>query len=547
MSEKVTLQELIDSIAEQTDESKQFTHDFLKDFVSIINGGLESDGYITIAGLGKFELRQMDEREGYNPQTGEKMTIPAHNKVVFKPYKGLRELVNAPYANLEPELIEESESDEDDREPENRDTTGKALDSGQKTEERPESDFLPTGPPASHIGEEEPGERDEPEEEGPEHGSEEGEQDYLDPFGFSEPGSLVQEDSQEQTTSGPGEELESTDENGGETDEDDDDDIVEFTPNMEEEEAEAPPFDLPEMEQGSEETAGESEEAIIEPGTDREEFVPEEEPVTSGDEETAGETDETRHEDTGAETADDDEIEEYGQSREETTYQPQPEAEETLQEDQPGKAAAGIKFRNRRTRRDSGSSFWLLVAAAFIIVLIAVLGWYLLSFNGATEDMAGSQPPAAEQQQANPTPSPADATGNQDSQTQQEQEPAPTISININGGETLWSLADEHYDNPYLWPWIYKLNRSSIENPNLIFAGQDFTIPSPERGRGGLSPADSLDVALSYVTTYQWYHENEPDDAKYYLWVAQKYSTEVFDHAEVPIDESDLAFAKSRR
>ncbi|MDZ7682001.1 MAG: HU family DNA-binding protein [Fodinibius sp.] len=92
MSEKVTFWELIEAIAEETDHSKQFTHNFIKDFVDVINGGLEQDGSVNIAGFGKFKLRRVDERDGYNPQTEEKITIPAHNKVVFKPYKDLREL-----------------------------------------------------------------------------------------------------------------------------------------------------------------------------------------------------------------------------------------------------------------------------------------------------------------------------------------------------------------------------------------------------------------------------------------------------------------------
>ena len=107
MSEKVTFGELIESIAAETDHSKQFTHDFLKDFVDVIHGGLEEDGKVNIAGFGKFKLRHVEEREGYNPQTEEKMTIPAHNKIVFKPYKDLSELVNAPYAHMEPTLLEE--------------------------------------------------------------------------------------------------------------------------------------------------------------------------------------------------------------------------------------------------------------------------------------------------------------------------------------------------------------------------------------------------------------------------------------------------------
>ncbi|HET6528834.1 MAG TPA: HU family DNA-binding protein [Balneolaceae bacterium] len=111
MSEKLTFQELIESIAEETDHSKQFTRDFIKDFVEVINNELKHGDDINVAGFGKFKLQQVDEREGYNPQTEEKMTIPAHHKMIFKPYKDLREVVNVPYAHLEPTLIDDEKND----------------------------------------------------------------------------------------------------------------------------------------------------------------------------------------------------------------------------------------------------------------------------------------------------------------------------------------------------------------------------------------------------------------------------------------------------
>lgn len=111
MSKKITFQELIDALSDKTNQSHQFSHDFLKGLVSVINEGLEEEGKVNLSGFGKFELRWMDEREGFNPQTGERMSIPAHSKVVFKPYKGLREQVNTPYAHLESSLIDESDDE----------------------------------------------------------------------------------------------------------------------------------------------------------------------------------------------------------------------------------------------------------------------------------------------------------------------------------------------------------------------------------------------------------------------------------------------------
>lgn len=111
MSEKITFKELVELIAKQSEQSQTSANSFISELVDIIEGGLKSDGQISISGFGKFELRWMKERTGTNPQTGEQITIPGQNKVVFKPYKALREGVNAPYEHLEATVIEEKKSE----------------------------------------------------------------------------------------------------------------------------------------------------------------------------------------------------------------------------------------------------------------------------------------------------------------------------------------------------------------------------------------------------------------------------------------------------
>lgn len=105
MSEKITFKELVDLIAKQSDQSQSSANSFISELVQIIESGLKSDGQVSISGFGKFELRWMNERLGTNPQTGEEITIPGQNKVVFKPFKALRENVNAPYSHLDSKVI----------------------------------------------------------------------------------------------------------------------------------------------------------------------------------------------------------------------------------------------------------------------------------------------------------------------------------------------------------------------------------------------------------------------------------------------------------
>lgn len=57
--------------------------------------------------------------------------------------------------------------------------------------------------------------------------------------------------------------------------------------------------------------------------------------------------------------------------------------------------------------------------------------------------------------------------------------PRPVDRIEVRPGENLANIAarPEVYEDPLLWPLIYKANRDQIKNPKEIFAGQVFVIP----------------------------------------------------------------------
>ncbi len=55
--------------------------------------------------------------------------------------------------------------------------------------------------------------------------------------------------------------------------------------------------------------------------------------------------------------------------------------------------------------------------------------------------------------------------------------PAPAGSIEVHSGDTLWHLAARHLGDPTAWPKLYELNRGQIQDPDLIFPGQQLALP----------------------------------------------------------------------
>lgn len=67
-------------------QTVEITFDSIKD-------ALQNSEIIDIYGFGRFEVKEVKERNGINPKTKEKIIIPATKKVVFKSSKSLKEKV----------------------------------------------------------------------------------------------------------------------------------------------------------------------------------------------------------------------------------------------------------------------------------------------------------------------------------------------------------------------------------------------------------------------------------------------------------------------
>jgi len=79
--------------------------------------------------------------------------------------------------------------------------------------------------------------------------------------------------------------------------------------------------------------------------------------------------------------------------------------------------------------------------------------------------------PVAEEPMAETAPTPQELY-------QQRYEALPT-TYTVKKGDALWWIAEfrQIYNDPFMWPLIYKANRDQISNPNLIYPGQVFNIP----------------------------------------------------------------------
>lgn len=88
--------DVINAIADQAGISKKEAGAAFDAFVSYISETCQSGERCAVPGLGSFNVSQRKAREGRNPRTNEKITIPASKNIRFKAGKDLRDAINAP-------------------------------------------------------------------------------------------------------------------------------------------------------------------------------------------------------------------------------------------------------------------------------------------------------------------------------------------------------------------------------------------------------------------------------------------------------------------
>lgn len=84
---------LVDAIASQSDLSKKDIEAVIDGLTDRITEEIRTGNKVTLTGFGTFRISQRAAREGINPQTKERIQIPAMNIPKFTAGKSLKEAV----------------------------------------------------------------------------------------------------------------------------------------------------------------------------------------------------------------------------------------------------------------------------------------------------------------------------------------------------------------------------------------------------------------------------------------------------------------------
>lgn len=113
MNEKLNTQHIIDSFAEKQHISKKSAESFVKEFFGLVQQALKHERYVKIKGLGTFRVIEVEDRTSVNVNTGERINIGGHDKIIFVPDASVKDLINKPFENFEIVMLNEESIIED--------------------------------------------------------------------------------------------------------------------------------------------------------------------------------------------------------------------------------------------------------------------------------------------------------------------------------------------------------------------------------------------------------------------------------------------------
>lgn len=105
MPDKITFAQLVEELSDDMIIPKTQSQEFINALTEVLLEDIRTEGKAALTNFGSFKIVQVSERTGVNPQTGEPMTIPAHDRLSFTPYKALEKSVNREFEHLEAEVL----------------------------------------------------------------------------------------------------------------------------------------------------------------------------------------------------------------------------------------------------------------------------------------------------------------------------------------------------------------------------------------------------------------------------------------------------------
>ena len=85
--------ELVEEVAAEIGLTKKEVNNAVDAMTSAITDSLARGEKVTLVGFGTFLVQKRKARQGVNPQTGSRISIPAKDVPKFKPGSSLREAV----------------------------------------------------------------------------------------------------------------------------------------------------------------------------------------------------------------------------------------------------------------------------------------------------------------------------------------------------------------------------------------------------------------------------------------------------------------------
>jgi integration host factor subunit beta len=92
----MTKAELVEEVARVSDLTKKHSEVIVNTVFQSIIEALHEDEKIELRGFGSFRIRKRRSRQGRNPKTGDRVSVPAKRIPYFKPGKELKDLINEP-------------------------------------------------------------------------------------------------------------------------------------------------------------------------------------------------------------------------------------------------------------------------------------------------------------------------------------------------------------------------------------------------------------------------------------------------------------------